>query len=579
MKRTFFFKIFLGYLLGAITLASFILIISFSSLRNFHINQLSENLRNLAYTVNLSVQPRINGRRYAELDGYIKSLAANIHNRITIVLLDGTVVADSEANPAHMVNHAGRPEIADVIARHRSSGSAIRFSSTVQQTMLYIAVPVMDGTRMVAVTRISVYLRSIDAHLATLNRHILSITAVFILLALLAAWFFARRLTSPVRQLSEAARRVAEGDFSARTYLSRRDELKGLADTFNEMTERIHTLFTALSRQREELGKIVTSLNEGLFVIDANGRISLGNRSFTQIVRIAPVEGRYHWELLRNRTFEELLKKVSASGDSATDELEYEGRILLCSITPLDDKGEHVVVLHDITQIRDLERMKRDFVANVSHELRTPLTAIKGFVETLEEEAGENDTFHRYLSIIRRHADRLIHIVEDLLLLSEIEQRGSALSLADVDLAELLRTTLRIFDEKAAAKGLTLSLNVVAEPLTVRGDTFKLEQVFINLIDNAIKYTEKGGVAITLSGTDTHAAITIADSGIGIPGEHLSRIFERFYVVDKSRSKKVGGTGLGLAIVKHIISLHNGNISIESVPGTGTTAHISIPRI
>lgn len=220
--------------------------------------------------------------------------------------------------------------------------------------------------------------------------------------------------------------------------------------------------------------------------------------------------------------------------------------------------------------------MKKSFVANISHELRTPLTAIKGFVETIEEEEEIKNT--QYLEIIKRHTDRLMSIVSDLLLLSELEQPGNALEIGEVNLVNLAENILKVFEQGAKAKGLTLKLTVGQDLQPIQADPFKLEQMFINLLDNAIKYTEKGGVAISLTQADEKSIVEIQDSGIGIPGTHLPRIFERFYVVDKSRSKKLGGTGLGLSIVKHIVLLHGGTIDAESSLGTGTKFTIVLPR-
>jgi len=233
-------------------------------------------------------------------------------------------------------------------------------------------------------------------------------------------------------------------------------------------------------------------------------------------------------------------------------------------------------VLYDITDLKNLERLKKDFVANISHELRTPLTAIKGFVETLEEEEEIKNV--QYLEIIKRHTDRLMNIVNDLLILSELEQTEKALVTEDVNLVSLAENILKVFEHRAKEKGIELKLGAAKDLKTVRADPFKLEQMLINLLDNAIKYTEKGEVLISLSQDDGKSIIEIKDTGIGIPASNLPRIFERFYVVDKSRSKKLGGTGLGLSIVKHIVLLHGGIIDVESSQGIGTKFTIVLPK-
>ena len=258
--------------------------------------------------------------------------------------------------------------------------------------------------------------------------------------------------------------------------------------------------------------------------------------------------------------------------------LELNNRIFLCSATSLKSKEEIVLVFHDITEIKEIEKMKRDFVANVSHELRTPLTAIKGFVETLLDEEKDLNKKH-YLKIIQRHTDRLINIVKDLLLLSQLEERRSKLEIEDVNLKRLLEDISKMFIEKIKQKKLKLKIEIQKDLPLVKADPFKLEQMFINLIDNAIKYTDKGEIKISIEQIDNLIKIVVADTGIGISEKHLSRIFERFYVVDKSRSRRYGGTGLGLSIVKHVVLLHNGKIEVKSKKNKGTKFTIYLPYI
>ena len=251
-------------------------------------------------------------------------------------------------------------------------------------------------------------------------------------------------------------------------------------------------------------------------------------------------------------------------------------KTFLCSATFLQYKEEITIVFHDITEIKKLQKIKTDFVLNVSHELRTPLTSIKGFIETIETGTLDDENKH-YMGIIKRNTDRLINIINDLLSLSEMEEKGTKLQLETVNLKDIIEHALVVFEQQIQSKGFFVHLSIDPDLPTVQGDPFKLEQVFINLIDNAMKYTEKGGITIEMKSQDKKIVITLQDTGAGISPEHLSRIFERFYVVDKSRSKKLGGTGLGLSIVKHIILLHNGTIKAESTLGHGTTFIITLP--
>jgi two-component system phosphate regulon sensor histidine kinase PhoR len=313
-----------------------------------------------------------------------------------------------------------------------------------------------------------------------------------------------------------------------------------------------------------------------MYVFNKDGRIKLTNESFKKALDTEDVQDKFYWEVMRCPDFSELIKKVTEERKNHIQEIEFRDKHYLCSVTFLGSKEEMVAILYDITELKNLERMKKEFVANISHELRTPLTAIKGFVETLEEEEEIKNV--QYLEIIKRHTDRLMNIVNDLLVLSELEQAKSVLEIENVNLVALAENILKVFEQGAKERGIQLKLVAGEDLKTVQADPFKLEQMFINLLDNAIKYTDRGEVSITLTQKDSKSVIEINDSGIGIPSSHLPRIFERFYVVDKSRSKKLGGTGLGLSIVKHIVLLHGGTIDVESSLGMGTKFMIVLPN-
>ncbi|MCX6573315.1 MAG: ATP-binding protein, partial [Candidatus Aminicenantes bacterium] len=304
-------------------------------------------------------------------------------------------------------------------------------------------------------------------------------------------------------------------------------------------------------------------------------RIELCNASFRRAVRNESPEGRYFWEVVRTSALSDAVRKARTCRGEAAEEGAIGDRVYFCSVAPLATGDRLVVTLHDITEIRALEKTKKDFVVNVSHELRTPLTAIKGFLETMEPRADEEN--RPYLEIIRRNTDRLISIVEDLLVLSELEERGPKIDKVPVDLKPLAESILLLFEKRAKDKGLALSLEAPAQLPFVPADAGQMEGLILNLVDNAVKYTEKGAVKIRLSVRDGQLAIEVEDTGPGIGEEHLPHVFERFYVVDKSRSKKLGGTGLGLSIVKHIALAHKGTVSVRSRVGEGTTFSVFIP--
>lgn len=573
MRNSLFTKVFGGYLLIICILLLFVPLISFKLIRTYYVNTLTENLKNIAITTSPQIVSFLDGHHHTELDTFLKNLKDKINARITVVDKEGTVLADSEKDPATMENHNIRPEVIDALSS--GVGKSMRLSVTLEEEMLYVAIPIDQDSKVLGVVRMSIPLKQINSLLYELQLRIITGIAFITLLSIGIAFLLSRGLSKPVSALVQAAKNLAKGDFHTRVYLQAGGELKELEASFNEMAARMEGLFGSLSRRNEELDTIVSSIQEILLVLDKDGRIKLTNESFKKALDNEEVQDKFYWEVMRCPDFSELIKKVMEERKNHIQEIEFRDKNYLCSVTFLSSKEEMVAVLYDITELKNLEQMKKDFVANMSHELRTPLTAIKGFVETLEEEEEIKNV--QYLEIIKRHTDRLMNIVNDLLLLSELEQAGSALVVEDVNLVSLVENILKVFEQGAKAKGIQLKLVAEKDLKTIQADPFKLEQMFINLLDNTIKYTEKGGVSISLRQDDGKSIIEIQDTGIGIPGSHLPRIFERFYVVDKSRSKKLGGTGLGLSIVKHIVLLHAGTIDVESSLGIGTKFTITLP--
>lgn len=573
MKKSIFVKVFCAYFLMVVTLSALILIFSFKTIRNHYLATLTHDLKNLGTTLLLKATPLLAENHFEELDALVKRLGQDISTRITIIDPEGVVVADSEKNPKLMENHKTRPEILQVL--EGKIGTSLRFSTTVKEEMLYVALPIELNGNIVGVLRVSLFLKDINRLLSTLKTHIIYSALIIALISLLGALIFSRSLSKPIRELSNASRKVASGDFNVRVFLKNKDELRELADSFNYMTDQIRTLFTQLSRQKEELDSIISSIQEGLLVFDKNGKILLTNESFKKIVQSSDIEGKFYWEVVREPHFGELIKRVRDEKRNYTEEVALHDKIFLCSTTFLGTREEIVVILYDITEMKNIEKIKKDFVVNISHELRTPLTAIKGFVETLEEEIDEKN--RHYVDIIRKHTDRLINIVKDLLTLSELEEKGTTLELEEVHLGNMMERVFKIFDPQMREKKLMRELKVEDALPFIKADSFKLEQAFVNLIDNAVKYTEQGKITLSLKHRDNQVMIEVEDTGIGIPDEHIPRIFERFYVVDKSRSKRLGGTGLGLSIVKHIVHLHNGTIDVKSTPNQGTTFSITLP--
>jgi len=574
MKRSIFLKIFGGYIIMSLGLTALILLFSFTVFRGFHLDTLSDHLENLGSSLKLTVSTYLGEQRIEELDDFLKDFGSKIDTRITVIDREGVVLADSDEDPSVMDNHGFRPEI--MTAYSGGIGQSIRYSKTVKEDMLYVAMPIERSGRITDVLRVSLYVRDINYFLSSLRKNIWMFGSVIILISLIGALLFSRSLARPLQELSSASRRIAAGDFNTKVFLKKRDELRDLSDSFNFMTEHIKSLFDELSRKKEQLNSILLSMEEGLMALDRDSKIFMTNQSLKKLVKVQDVEGKHFWEVIRDPDLIELVEKVKKQKLHFTQEIELNSRFYLASANFIPSTEEMVITFHDITEIRNVEQMMKDFLVNVSHELRTPLTAIKGFVETLETETGKKTK--EYVEIVKRNTERLINIVDDLLIQSQLEEKYVQLEVEDVDVEQLIKNVLKIFEQNLEDKGLSATLHTDETfPRTVKADFFKLEQMFINIIDNAVKYTEKGGITIYLRKQDQNAVLEFVDTGIGIPKEEIPRIFERFYVVDKSRSRRLGGTGLGLSIVKQIAALHSGEVAVESAPGEGTKIVVRLP--
>jgi two-component system phosphate regulon sensor histidine kinase PhoR len=556
----------------AALLSVLVLVFAFRIVKDYHLNTLADNLSKIATSMRADITGLVTSGQTDSLDILVKNLGAEIATRITVIDSAGAVLADSEEDPKIMENHKARKEITEALKG--GVGQALRFSRTIQKEMLYVAIPIRPRSEIIGVLRVSLYASDINALLGNLQQRVIVVTLIIIAVSLCLAIIFSRNVSKPLRRLVDASRRVARGDFNANIITKNRDEFKELADSFNDMVSQLKTLVTDVTKEKETLDTILNSIQEGIVVMDKSGRVLLYNKSFQKIVKAQPIKDKFYWELVRSAKVGALFETLNADNNLLSDNIELDGRNYLCSISFLSSSGQIVLTLHDVTELMQLSTIKKDFVINVSHELRTPLTAIKGFVETLEEEKGKKSK--RYLEIIKKHTDRLISIVQDLQQLSELEA-VEQIDLEKVKIAKILKPILKMFEARLTSKGIHVELHLA--DVEVSADPFKLEQVFINLIDNSIKYTEKGKITISATQDTRQTEIVLEDTGIGIPKEHIPRIFERFYVVDKSHSRRMGGTGLGLSIVKHIVQAHHGKINIESKAGRGTKVTMVLPRV
>ena len=503
--------------------------------------------------------------------------------RVTLIARDGRVVGDSDV-PADRLpsveNHAGRPEVREALAGR--VGSSVRHSHTVGLDLLYVAVPARIGE--VVVVRTAEPLETVARLDASLRR--LSLLAALAAFALglplvywIAGWQVAR-----ARALEAVAAKIGAGGADARAPELPFDELGRLGRAINRMAEDLRGRLATLASERDEREHILAHMSDGVALIDPHDRLARANRSLAMLLdRTEVALGESFGEFARVPELDELMAEARSGGRSLEREVRLwtpRQRLVRATATPLQgERGCSVLlVLHDLTESERLNRVRQDFVANVSHELRTPLTSIRGYAETLLD-GGLDDQEHRagFVRIIRDQTERLQALVEDLLSLAELERPGAGLRLEPFDLREPVERQVAALRERASRAGLSLAVEA-PEALAVRADRARIEQVIANLLDNAIKYTERGGVRVRLGGDAERAWCEVIDTGAGIPEDDQPRVFERFYRVDKARSRGAGGTGLGLAIVKHIVSLHGGEVSLKSAPGAGSTFRFEIPR-
>ncbi len=569
-------KIFAGYLLVIVLLTSLILYFSFKTIDNQYLDTITENLKNINNALHPQILYYLNTTTTDELDSHIKKIGKSINTRITIIDANGKVLADSRKDPRAMENHKQRPELVPIF-QGRQFGQSLRFSTTVHDKMIYVALPIIgEKSKFLGAIRVSIFYSEVNKLTNRLTYEIIQIALIVVVLSLLGVLLFSRSITKPINQISRLSRQVASGDFDAKIYLTGRDEISDLAANFNNMTERLKELFSEVLRQKDELNILIKTIQEGLVAIDTTGSVLLANKGFCEILGKNNIIGKNIHLLFDTPEVLDIYQNILNQKSSFTKEVEINKKIFLCSANFIETKKEVVLLFHDITEIKKLENIKKDFITNVSHELRTPLTAIKGFIETLDEEITLPEHSH-YIDIVKRHTNRLISIVQDLLSLSELEDPNLRLLTAPVDLKFLVENVVKIFEQKLSEKGIILSIEISPNFPKLEIDAFKFEQVFVNLIDNAIKYSEAGNIKIIIHNDQECSYISIQDSGRGISKEDQQRIFERFYIADKSRSRKVGGTGLGLSIVKHIVQLHKGEISVSSLAGEGTVFTIKLP--
>ena len=502
-------------------------------------------------------------------------------DRITLIARDGTVVADSRADAATLENHGGRPEVRTALGG--GAGTDVRHSRSLGLDLQYVAVPA-DTRAPYAVVRVAEPLSIVRGLNAALLRLSLAAGALTLIATFALLFWMSGLHAARVAALQSVARRIGEGDPDARALERPDDELGRLGAALNRMAAELRARLEALVSERDEREHILAHMTDGVALFDGEGRIVHCNHSLASILgapRPAAV-GTPLSDFVRVPELDDLLRRARGEGRLVDADLRLwapRPRFVRATATPLDPAGGAVLlVLHDLTEVEAVNRMRQDFVANVSHELRTPLTSLRGYAETLLD-GGLEDVEHResFVRVIRDQAGRLQALVDDLLSLAQLERPEAELRRERFDLHDLLAQQVGQARGRAAHAGLALVLED-GPPLEVFADRVRIEQVVANLLDNALKYTERGAVTVRAGLEGGRAWCEVADTGPGIPADDLPRVFERFYRVDKARSREKGGTGLGLSIVKHVLALHGGEVSATSTVGAGSTFRIELPQ-
>lgn len=523
------------------------------------------------------------------LNQSIKRFASQEHSRITLVDIQGLVIADTEAAPQEMDNHLGRPEIVEAL--NNGDGQAVRFSKTLGKRMIYVAHVLKDpGGNPIGVVRLSMSIQKIDEFIHNLWFSLSFGLGSALLLTIIVSLFVSRYITKPIEEITSVARKITEKKFDTRVHIRSKGEIGQLADALNFMASSLESQMVEIKQNEEKLFGVLNNMVSGVILIGESRRILLVNPAIEHFLGYSKERliGKLHIEAGMNFGLSKLIDRCFETGEKIRDEVHiyFPNEIIVdANLAPYTtEHGEVtgvVTVLHDITAIRRLEKIRSEFVANVSHELKTPITSIKGFAETLLDGAIEDPEISKqFLEIIYNESERFHRLINDILDLSKIEQKKLPQQVEQVNIVKLIEDIVQGLSEKMNRKQLYYVEPEGKTPILMEGDRDRLTQIILNLIDNAISYTpEKGKIAVECKELDNQIIVKVKDNGIGIPLTDRDRIFERFYRVDKGRSRNSGGTGLGLAIVKHLVESHHGTIQVQSKEGKGSVFTLIFPKV
>lgn len=578
MRSRLFYKIFATYLIViALTLGVIGFLVA-HSIKEEHTQRIKNELLTLAQIIALTPDNKIDKR--------ILPLAKISHTRITLINQYGIVTADSETNIKKMDNHFNRSEIQQ--ARVLEKGEATRFSHTLGVNMLYMAIPIKERGKIKGYVRVSRPLFAVEAAIDQLLKSIYHAAFIVILSALLIAFLFSVRLILPIRRMAAFTQRVRSKQEPGVLMISSRDEIGRLSENINRMVMELQERLRNAGEEKRKLEAAFASMKEGIIVLDSLFRIEVINKGMRDILggHYDDITGKTLLEAFRNVELQDALECFRREKKPILREIALgEGPFIILdiSISAIEElPGEEektILVFHDVTRLKKLEVIKADFVANVTHEIKTPLTVIIGFADTLQEGAIEDsEGTRKFLRTISDNAHRLNRLVDDLLILSSIELGDIQLRLEDINVSHVVNNVLEIIEPKALEKSIKVMRDIPADLPPLRADRDKVCQVLLNILDNAVKFTPQGGeIRIGIVVSEKYLLVTVTDTGVGIPRSDLPRLGERFYRVDKTRSRELGGTGLGLSIVKHLMEILEGRMEINSRLGEGTKVSLYFP--
>jgi len=591
-KKKLFWQLFPSYLL--ITIISLVAVAWYASsaIRDFYIDQTASELEARARLFEGNIAEHMDPLNVKAIDMLAKKAGKRSSTRFTVILPSGLVAGDSNEDPTAMDNHADRPEFLGALKEDR--GASLRHSITLKKDFMYVAVPMKKGSQTIAVVRASIPINAVDKALKSIQLKILFAGLVMALFSAILSLMVSRRITQPIGQIRKWAESIAKGAGSMKKgqpkpSVHSSEEIEGLCESLSRMAEELRQRIEQMSRQQNEMKAVFSSMTEGVIAFDMEEHVLDMNQAAAGILKcdLDTARGRNIQEVVRNTALHKFVRDTLLAQDTIEEDIpttpDGEGLLNGHGTILRNESGHQIgalVVLNDVTRLRRLENIRRDFVSNVSHEIKTPITAIKGFVETLRDGTVENaEDTARFLGIIEKHVDRLEAIIEDLLNLSKIEQESEqdGISLVESRMCDILQNALQVCHVAIADKKIEFETSCT-DSIKANVDPTLLEQAIVNLLDNAVKYSaDEGTIRLQVSEEKEFVIIAVQDHGCGISKKHLPRLFERFYRVDKARSRQMGGTGLGLAIVKHIAQAHGGDISVESAPGKGSTFSIQLP--